>query len=173
MDDLFSAVYSELHGLAGWFVRRERPGHTLQPTALVHEAYLRLLGRFSQTWEDRSHFFAVTANVMRHLLVDYARSRGSAKRSVPSAEQLKPPAHISDDQLALILSVDTALIRLEKLDPRMARIVEMRYFAGLTEEEIGLLLNLSSRQVKRDWRVARVWLQAQFRDESGQRAASV
>jgi RNA polymerase sigma factor (TIGR02999 family) len=163
-DELFSIVYEELRELAGWFIRRERPGHTLQPTALVHEAYLRMLGSIEQDWSSRAHFFSTAGAVMRRILVDYARSHGALKRGGAAAmAEWKENLAISEDHTNLILEVDEALSRLEKQDPRQANIVVLRFFAGLTEEEIALILNTSGRTVKRDWQVAKAWLRAEFR----------
>lgn len=161
-DELFAAVYPELHRLAGSFMRRERPNHTLQPTALVSEAYLRMLGSFNLNWSDRAHFFAVAAKAMRRILVDYARARGSAKRAGHGIPNLDRSLTVTDDKLDVVLAIDDALSRLEAIDPRQARIVELRFFADLTEEEIALLVGVSSRTVKRDWVVAKAWLRAEF-----------
>ena len=161
-NELFSEVYVELRGLAGWFIRGERPGHTLQPTALVHETYMRLLGNVSADWASRAHFIAVAAQVMRHILVDHARSRRSQKRSgsVPSPDF--DLSVVSEEKLSDILAIDSVLSRLCEIDPRQAKIVEMRYFGGLTDEEIGLVLDTSSKTVKRDWKVAKAWLRAEL-----------
>lgn len=162
-DELFAALYDELRGMAGWFLRRERPNHTLQPTALVGEVYLRMLGNLEQDWNSRGHFFATAGAVMRSILVDHARSRGAAKRGGSAiAAQLTDDFAASDDNLDLILSVDSALEELQKRDPRQARIVLLRFFAGLTEEETALVLNTSDRTVKRDWKLAKAWLKAEL-----------
>lgn len=166
-EELFSAVYDELRTLAGWFLRRERPGHTLQPTALVNEAYLRMLGSMNQDWTSRAHFFATAGTVMRRILVDYARARGAKKRgSALASLELHNNFAGSEDQLEIILAVDGALNRLEKQDARQANIVILRFFAGLTEEEIALILNTSGRTVKREWKIAKAWLRAEFRAET-------
>ena len=162
-DALFSAVYDELRHLAGWFLRAERPGHTLQPTELVNEVYLRMLGNLQQSWNDRAHFFRVASKVMRQILVDYARKRNADKRrNVGDSIKFIGSPRISEDDLPLVLAIDNALKTLEQRDPRQAHIVEMRFFGGLTEEEIGLITGISSRTVKRDWTVAKAWLKAEL-----------
>lgn len=167
--ELFELIYPELRRLAGGLLRRERPGHTLQPTALVNEAYVRMLGSLDVDWTDRSHFFAISARVMRHILVDYARARNSIRRSGNDMPELDEPFVMSDEKLDTIIRVDLALSRLEKIDARQARIVDLRFFAGLTEEEIALGLGISARTVKRDWTVAKAWLRAEL--ESGSQAS--
>lgn len=159
-DQLVPLVYAELRRLAGRFMRGESPSHTLQPTALVHEAYLRLARPGGPDWENREHFFAVAAKVMRQILVDHARARGAAKRgggiapaTVDDLDEL--PATPSDAQ---ILDLDDALLRLAQLNERQARIVELRYFAGLSVDDTARVLNISPRTVKREWRLAKVWL---------------
>ena len=156
---LMELVYPELRRLAEVYMSREHPGHTLQPTALVHELFLRIGGSNSQAWTNRAHFFAVAAFLMRQILVDHARRAHASKR--PNRAHRAP----LDDNIAqgftdldTILEVDEALGRLEQLDSRQARIVEMRCFAGLTETEIGEVLRLSPRTVKRDWAMAKAWL---------------
>lgn len=160
--ELIPRVYAELRKLAVAHLRRERSNHTLQATALVHEVYLRLAGRCADDWHGRAHFFSLAAQIMRRILVDHARQRHAAKRDggvmVPFEEVLV----ISDDRCEVVLHVNDALCRLERRDPRQARVVELRYFAGLTEEEIGLLLGISIRTVKRDWMVAKAWLKAEL-----------
>ena len=161
-EELFTAVHGELRMLAGCFLRRERPGHTLQPTALVNEAYLRMLGSMGRDWTDHAHFFRVAARVMRRILVDYARQRTAAKRSALAPPEIEAGMAISEEKLTAVLAVDRALRRLEKQDPRQAKIVEMRFFGGLTEEEISLILGTSARTVKRDWTAAKAWLKAEL-----------
>lgn len=158
---LIPLVYAELRKLAGHYMRAESASHTLQPTALVHEAYLRLAGPTRTDWESRAHFFGVAAKVMRQILVDHARSRDAAKRGggvtpLPLdklGEGPGTPATPVD-----LLDLDEALTRLALLDERQARIVELRYFTGLTVEDTAQLLDLSPRTVKREWRLARAWL---------------
>jgi RNA polymerase sigma-70 factor (ECF subfamily) len=157
--ELIPQVYCELRKIAARHLQRERPGHTLQATALVHEAYMRLTDQREIEWQDRTHFFAVAAQVMRRILVDHARQRKAGKRGggavqVPFTEELS----LADDQCDLIEGIDAALERLERLSPRQARVVELRFFSGLTEEEIAEVLGVSSRTVKRDWTIARAWL---------------
>jgi len=156
---LIPLVYGELHRIAAAYLRREAPDHSLQPTALVHEAYLRLNDIKEIDWQSRSHFFAVSATVMRRILVDHARANRARKRgdgwdAVSLNEAILP----SPERAPEILALDEALNRLSGLDPRQARIVELRFFAGMSEEEIGEVLGISSRTVKRDWRVAKAWL---------------
>jgi RNA polymerase sigma factor (TIGR02999 family) len=165
-DELFTAIYGELRSLAGWFIRRERPGHTLQPTALVNEAYLRLLPSFSQDWANRAHFFAVAARVMRRILVDHARGRTSAKRSGDPPPTLDDSWAVSDEKLSDVLEIDKTLSQLELRDARQAKIVELRFFGGLTEEEVALVLGISERTVKRDWKVAKAWFRAELSSHS-------
>ncbi|HYZ84219.1 MAG TPA: sigma-70 family RNA polymerase sigma factor [Bryobacteraceae bacterium] len=166
-DALIPHVYEELRQMAKFHLLRERPGHTLQPTALVHEVYLRLTKRSSGGYHNRAHFFAMAAKVMRGLLVDYARQRKAEKRggSVQRVE-LPDTLQVDDDKCDLILGVHTAIERLERRDERQARIVVMRFFGGLTEQEIALLLGVSQRTVKRDWVVAKAWLAAELRDQA-------
>lgn len=157
--ELLLRVYRELHSLARRHLSGERNGHTLQTTALIHEAYLRLIGRANIDWQDRSHFFAVATQTMRRILVDYARERGAAKRGDGQrAISLEENLAISPEHCDLIEDLDSALDRLARLSPRQAQVVEMRFFGGLTENEIAEALQLSVRTVKRDWRMARAWL---------------
>lgn len=156
---LLDAVYPELRKIASRHLRGERPGHTLQPTALVHEAYLQLAGQMDKDWQNRSHFYAVAAQLMRRILVDYARSRKAAKREGSRRKvELTDALAISDDRLDEILSIDTALSRLAELDPRQSKVVELRFFGGLTEDEVAEYLQIAPRTVKRDWNVAKAWL---------------
>jgi RNA polymerase sigma factor (TIGR02999 family) len=166
LDKLAPAVYDELRRIAKRYVRRERPGHTLQTAALVNEAYLRLVDAASIEWKDRVHFFAVSAQMMRRILVDSARAKASAKRGsggyihdtvnmdgVPDAGQGRSKA---------IIALDDALRTLEEVDPRKAKVVELRYFGGLSVEETATALNLSEQSVMRDWRLAKAWLQREI-----------
>ncbi len=156
---LIELVYSELRRLAGNYLRKESPDHSLQPTALVHEAYLRLTGMESVDWQSRSHFFAVSAKLMRNILVDHARAHHADKRGdgfqIVGLDEAFLPAPERGPQ---ILALDDALNRLAEFDPRQCNIIELRFFAGLNEEEIGRLLGISARTVKRDWRAAKAWL---------------
>lgn len=168
---LFSIVYDELRRLAAAALRHERPDHTLQPTALVHEAYLRLADEPHARWENRSHFLAVAARAMRRILVDHARGRNAAKRGgganhVP-VDDVQPAA--DDGGLALdLVMLDAALARLAALDLRQARIVELRFFGGLSVEETAEVVEASTRTVKRDWQVARAWLKREMAQMSSQ-----
>jgi RNA polymerase sigma factor (TIGR02999 family) len=156
---LLAIVYRELRRIAGQCFRNERHDHTLQPTALVHEAYLRLAGPGGVDWQNRSHFFAVAAQTMRRILVDYARSRNAGKRGGPQVRLDIPEAlMISDERSEQVLQLDEALSRLAAFDPRQSKVVEMRFFGGLKEEEIAEVLGVSARTVKRDWSMARAWL---------------
>ena len=158
--ELIPLVYKELRRLAGHFLREERVGHTLQPTALVHEAYLCLVGQDRANWQNRAQFMAVAAQIMRRILLQYARRRGAGKRIAPPPERLGPRAETG--QWEEILAVDEALDRLAALNAQQARIAEMRYFAGLSVEETAEALGISPRTVKRDWVVAKGWLHAEL-----------
>jgi RNA polymerase sigma factor (TIGR02999 family) len=165
-NDLLPLVYQELHRLAQSYMRRERPDHTLQPTALIHEAYLRLAGQ-DVDWKNREHFIGVAAHVMRRVLVDHARAhrasvRGGDRKRVDLEEGVAVSAERSDE----VLLVDSALERLAKTNLRQARVVELRYFGGLSMEEISAVLSISLRSAKRDWSLARIWL---FREIHPQR----
>jgi RNA polymerase sigma-70 factor, ECF subfamily len=157
--DLLIRVYRELHSMARRHLKGEREGHTLQTTALVHEAYLRLVGKNEIDWRSRSHFFAVASRTMRRILVDYARERAAVKRGGGQQKiSIDETLAISPEHCDLVTSLDSALERLVKLSPRQAKVVELRFFGGLTEEEIAEVLELSARTVKRDWRMAKAWL---------------
>jgi RNA polymerase sigma-70 factor (ECF subfamily) len=160
-------VYDELHRLAQHYMRGERPGHSLQATALVNEAYMRLADYTRMQWQDRAHFFAVSAQVMRRILVEHAR-RHNVKRG-------RGVQHVSIDDAVVVgggeeeetdlLALDEALVALARIDPRKVQIVEMRFFGGLTVEEIGEVLDLSTGTVKRDWRAAKAWLHRELSHE--------
>ena len=160
LDALTPLVYEELHRLARRYLRRERSGHSLQATALVNEAYMRLADYTRMQWQDRAHFFAVSAQVMRRILVDHARrqnvKRGRGVQHVPF-EDVVVVAPGEDAETDLV-ALDEALIGLTRIDPRKAQIVEMRFFGGLTVEEIGEVLKVSTGRIKRDWRAAKAWL---------------
>src|SRR6478609_8559620 len=160
LDALTPIVYEELHRLARRYLRRERSGHSLQATALVNEAYMRLADYTRMQWQDRAHFFAVSAQAMRRILVDHARrhnvKRGGGVQHV-SLEDVAVVAQGEDTETDLV-ALDEALIGLTRIDPRKAQIVEMRFFGGLTVEEIGGVLKVSPGTVKRDWRAAKAWL---------------
>lgn len=169
--ELLPFVYEELKKLAKSHLRRERAGHTLQTTALVHEAWMRMAGFTALSIEDRVHFFRLSAKVMRRVLVDHARHSNAKKRGdgcVPVA--FEEGLVVSEDRLETILMVDEALERFEKMDPRSAQVVVLRYFSGMTEEEISLALQISIRTVKRDWEIARAWLLAELTDSRARTA---
>src|SRR5262245_18826632 len=162
-EQLMHLVYRELRRLAGGYMRRERPGHTLQTTALVHEVYLRLWGAAPIEWKDRAHFFAVAAQQTRRVLVDHARSLKSAKRwGGLKKVSLGDVEAIELDGKADVVALDEALQRLEAMDARAAKIVELRYFGGLSEQEAAAVLNISTATLKRDWKFARTWLVSQL-----------
>jgi len=160
LDKLIPLVYKELRRLAGHFLRQEREGHTLQPTALVHEAYLCLAGQDAATWQNRAQFMAIAAQVMRRILLQYARRRSARKREPPPAE--KPSGPGPQTRWEEILAVDEVLSRLSEIGPQQARIAEMRYFGGLSVEEIAEVLGVSPRTVKREWAVAKGWLHTEL-----------
>ncbi len=159
LDRLFPLVYGELRQAAARLLQGERPGHTLQPTALVHEAYLKLCGQTDMDLKNRAHFFGVAARAMRQILVDHARRRNAAKRG-GGAE----PAVLSDEHIGLdvpfdeLLSLNDALDRLDRLSPRLREVVEYRFFGGLTEDEVAEVLRVTPRTARRDWAKARAWL---------------
>jgi RNA polymerase sigma-70 factor, ECF subfamily len=160
---LVALVYDDFHALAKRYMTRERPDHTLQPTALVNEAYVRLLYDRPAEWENRSHFFAAASIVMRRILVDHARTRAAAKRSGGKQRvELDDFMASANPRIEQLLILDEALTRLAEWDRRQARLVEMMYFGGLTATEAAAVLGVSERTVKRDWRAARAWLQAQL-----------
>ena len=158
-DALVPLVYRDLRRRAAAYLRRERSDHTLQPTALVHEAYMRLVGQERVAWRNRAHFFGIAAQVMRRILVDYARERGAAKRPRAALR-----VDLDDGVGAVrpldceVLLLDRALEELKERDPQQAQIVELRYFGGLSEQEVGAVLSLSRATVTREWQTARAWL---------------
>jgi RNA polymerase sigma factor (TIGR02999 family) len=157
--ELFRLVYEPLRRIARRQLGRARPGHTLQTTAVVNEAYLRLVAREGLPWQGRAHFFAVSAKAMRHILIDYARSRGYAKRGGGAARLTLDEAAVpAAERAADLVALDEALARLEDDYPRRSQVVELRYFGGLTNEEIAEVLKVSPATVERDWRYARAWL---------------
>jgi RNA polymerase sigma factor (TIGR02999 family) len=163
LERLIPLVYQELKRLAAHFLRDEREGHTLQPTALVHEAYLRLAGQ-TGGWQNRAHFMAVAARLMRRILVDYARQRVAAKRGGGEAPVELGNREIAGgvEQLEETLAVDEALARLAALDAQQAQVVEMRYFGGMTVEETAEALAIAPRTVKREWAMAKAWLRVEI-----------
>jgi len=159
LDELMPRVHQELHRLAHFYMRRERAGHTLQTTALVNEAYVRLVDAREVDWQDRAHFFAISSNLMRRILVDFARKRGYQKRGGKVKKVvLDEELLISPEPDADIERLDDALNALSEFDPRKAKVVEMRFFGGLSVEETAEVLKISTDTVKRDWRLAKVWL---------------
>jgi RNA polymerase sigma factor (TIGR02999 family) len=159
LDRLISLVYPELRTIAARHMAGERAGHTLQCTALVHEAYLRLVRRSDKDWQDRKHFFAVAARIIRGILVDYARARRTSKRSgdrlqvtLPGAERKRAPAGVD------LLDLDAALDALHQLDPQQSRIVELRFFGGLSMEETADSIGVSTSTAKREWTIAKTWI---------------
>ncbi len=159
LDQLLPLVYDELHRLAAARLRRERPDHTLQPTALVHEAYLRLVDQRRADWRNRAQFFGVAAAMMRRILVNHARDRAALKRGgAVEKVSLSAAAEWAGKQDLDLLGLDDALARLAALDPRKGQIVDLKFFAGLNTEEIAEVLQVSASTVERDWRFARAWL---------------
>jgi RNA polymerase sigma factor (TIGR02999 family) len=166
---LFDLLYSELRRLAQRHLMNERPEHTLQATALVHEAYLKLVDA-QQDWQNRAHFFAIASSAMRRILVDHARAKHAAKR--PGSQKqvnLDEVVLLNNDQQSNVIAVDVALQRLSQLDARQGRIVELRYFGGLTAEEAAEALGVTTITVQRDWAVAKAWL---YKELAGRPAAS-
>jgi RNA polymerase sigma factor (TIGR02999 family) len=167
-------VYPELRNIARKCLSRERPNHTIQATALVHEAYLRLVDIKEIRWQDRAHFLAVGARVMRRILVDYARARDCAKRE-GSAQQtpLNDALLVSSEPDPMVIHLHDALDRLAEFDSRKAQVVEMRYFGGLTAEEIAAVLHISPQSVNRDWSLAKAWLVREMNREEPDEASSL
>jgi RNA polymerase sigma factor (TIGR02999 family) len=170
LDRLTPLLYDELRRLARGYMRHERPGQTLQTTALINEAYLRLVDVKGVDWQDRAHFLAVAARIMRRILIDAARARASAKRG-GELERVDHSTAVDFDQLPAspsghaeeLVALDDALSRLAQLDPRRAQVIELRFFGGLTIEETAGVLNISPQSVMRDWKLARAWLARDLR----------
>ena len=164
LDRLLPFVYNELHRQASRYLRRERSDHTLQTTALIHEAYLKLIDQNQVEWQNRAHFFAVAAQAMRRILVDYARTRKREKRGGDDVKlQLDEAVNVSTGEKSIdLVALDEALTRLSKFDERQAKVVELRYFSGMTEEETAEVLSLSPATVRRDWNMAKAWLHSQL-----------
>jgi len=159
LDKLMPLVYDELRRMAKRHMDRQGPGHTLQTTALIHEAFLRLVDQKEAHWQNRAHFFAVAARAMRHILVDYARARHAAKRGGAAiVVSLDEAAVASDERVAEMVALDDALESLAAVDRRKCQVVELRYFGGLSVEETAEVLKVSPETVARDWRLARTWL---------------
>jgi RNA polymerase sigma-70 factor, ECF subfamily len=164
LDELLPVVYQELRQLASSHLSKERPNHTLQPTALVHETYLRLIDQHSVDWRNRAHFFSIAAEMMRRILVNHAVNRNAQKRgSGETLLSLDEALHFSDRQSLDVVVLDEALKRLEQFDPMQARVVELRFFAGLTNEEVAEVLNVSESTTTRDFRAAKAWLATQLK----------
>ena len=163
LDKLVPVVYEELRRQAARYLKRERPGHTLQTTALIHEAYIRLIDQKNVHWQNRAHFYAISAKLMRRILVDHARSRQAAKRGgsdikLPLEEAMSAPEGREVD----IVALDEALERLAAIDPQQSRVVELKFFSGMSVEETAEVLGVSTRTVKRDWNVAKAWLRREI-----------
>ena len=163
LDKLIPIVYEELRRQAARYLRRERPGHTLQTTALIHEAYLRLIDQKDVRWQNRAHFYAISAQLMRRILVDHARSRQAAKRGGSDIKLPLEEAMIASEGREVdLVALDEALERLAAIDPQQSRVVELRFFSGLSVEETAEVLGTSTRTVKRDWNVAKAWLRREI-----------
>jgi RNA polymerase sigma-70 factor (ECF subfamily) len=159
LDKLYPLVYDELHRMASRYMNRERKGHTLQTTALINEAYVRLVDQKHVHWENRAHFFAISAQIMRRILIDHARRHAYAKRGGGAQRiSLDETALMADECASQLLLLEEALKRLAELDSRRSQVVELRYFGGLNNEEIGGVLKISENTVTRDWNMARAWL---------------
>jgi RNA polymerase sigma factor (TIGR02999 family) len=166
LDELLALIYGELRSLAANYLRRERSDHTLQPTALVHEAYLRLVDQTQVNWQNRAHFFGVAAQMMRRILVDHARAHSAEKRG-HDYQKLALDENIDQafERGAELIALDDALQTLAEVDPQKARVVELRYFGGLSVEETAEVLGVSAVTVKRHWRMAKAWLYGQMRKQ--------
>ncbi len=158
LDKLMPLVYLELKLLAERRLRRERSGHTLEPTALVHEAYLKLIDQKQARWRNRAHFFAIAAQAMRRILVDHARARQSEKRGGDQKLSFDDAIDVSDQRVNQMVALDDALEALAELDPQKSRVVELKYFGGLSLEEVAEALGVSRATVVREWRMAKAWL---------------
>jgi len=168
-EKLMALVYDDLRKLAAWHLQSERPDHTLQPTALVHEVYLKLAAQNPVDWQNKAHFFALAAQIMRHILVDYARTRYREKRGGAQTRiALEDALHLSSPSDSELIALDEALNALARKDPRKSLIVELRYFGGLSIEETAEALGVSSTTVRREWTMAKAWLRREMRRESHQ-----
>lgn len=168
LEKLIPLVYAELHRLARGYMRGERQGHTLQTTALINEAFIRLIEWKNVSWQNRAHFFGISARLMRQVLVDIARSHRRAKRGGDASQVTLNEALIPGGPGRDVVAVDDALKSLEKLDPRKVRIVELRFFAGLSTEETAEVLKLSTRTVDREWSLAQAWLLRELCRDGGE-----
>ncbi len=164
LEQLTPLVYRELHRLAKGYLRRERDGHLLQTTALINEAYLRLIDWKEVRWQNRAHFFGVAAQLMRRILVDFARARHQARHGGGARQvSFEEAAAVSVERSAELIALDEALEQLAAIDPRRSRIVDLRFFGGLSEEETAEVLKVSPRTVRREWSLARAWLHRELR----------
>jgi RNA polymerase sigma-70 factor (ECF subfamily) len=164
LEELMPVVYAELHKMAKRYMGQQNPNHTLQTTALIHEAYLRLAGDSARQWQNRAHFYGVAAKAMRHVLVDHARTtqaakRGGAMRPLRFDEEID----ISGERMGQLIALDDALTDLSKLHPRQSEVIELRFFGGLSVEETAELLKVSPETVMRDWRIAKAWLHGELK----------
>ena len=167
LDELYPLVYDELHRLARRYMSRERKHHTLQTTALINEAYVRLVDQKNVNWANRSHFFAISAQIMRRILIDHARRHGYAKRGGGAQQvSLEEVAALAPEQGRELMRLDEALKSLAERDPRRSQVVELRYFGGLNNEEIAGVLHVSENTVMRDWNMARAWLYQQLSENA-------
>jgi RNA polymerase sigma factor (TIGR02999 family) len=169
LDRLLPLVYGELRTIAGRYFSRESSGHTLQSTALVHEVYVKLVGQHSVNWQSRAHFFGIAAQMMRRILVDHARGQHRLKRGGPAATlSLDEAMAVSEPEPEIdVIALDVALTSLARIDPRGARVVELRFFSGLTVDETAEVMSISPGTVKRDWTTARAWLYREMRSSGG------
>jgi RNA polymerase sigma factor (TIGR02999 family) len=166
LEQLTPRVYDELRRIAGRFMQDERPGSTIQTTALVHEAYLKLVDVTNVDWQHRAHFFAISAQIMRHILLDQARRRVAAKRGGAAPRlNLDEAPDVGSSRAREVIALDDALTALAKINPRQARVIELRFFAGLSVEETAEVSKVSPDTVMRDWRLARAWLLAELGDQ--------
>jgi RNA polymerase sigma factor (TIGR02999 family) len=168
LDQLMPIVYDELRRQAARYLRREQPGHTLQTTALIHEAYVRLVDQRNVQWQNRAHFFGIAAQLMRRILVDHARTKKRAKRGGSDVRVSLNEATVAVKGQDLdVVALDEALQRLAKIDEQQARVVELRFFSGLTVEETAEVMSISAATVKRDWSMAKAWLHRELSGEIG------
>jgi RNA polymerase sigma-70 factor, ECF subfamily len=168
LDHLFPIVYQELRRMAGAYLRQENPGHTLQPTALVHETWLRLIDQTRVNWWNRAQFFGVAAQMMRRILVDHARAKHREKRGGDTVKlSLDDVINLSQERAGDLLALDDALDALKRIDGRKSRVVELRYFGGFSVEETAQILEVSSETVIRDWKMAKAWLYQRIKREAG------
>lgn len=173
LNALVPMIYNELHGLAHYYLQGERSGHTLQTTALVHEAYMRLVQQGPFQTQNREHFVAVAARLMRQILVDYARSHRAAKRSAEFRVEMEEEFEVVQNRGTDVIALDDALNQLAQFDPQQCRIVELRFFGGLTTEETAAVLGISTATIGRDWSMAKAWLSRELRKGSDGKSAAV